>query len=170
MIIRQIVTSVFLLFSSVIFGHEHLSLSKNEITEWYEDQYDSTIQIIETEECLSIEFNGHDKFNAKYYFDEYQLCDSIIIQYLCQDCAEKHLKNLLCGKKSKWVELESNSYMSRTKLMWIWTSGEEVIIWSPVVSISKTPLENICLTTTFSIIVKKRKEWKKLTKTKTTIC
>lgn len=111
---------VYLLITSKTNGQDLLCYSKEQIYEWYADEFsdDTTFvyDISENDSCLVVKITGIEFIQIEYFLDENDLCKKVILYYSCGPCYSKHKSDLFAERKLKWRKIEDNFYLSS----WSW--------------------------------------------------
>lgn len=147
-----------MLISSILFAQDFLGDSKTKIIKYmrhnlnpgYTIFFSDTIIRKDTIDHLGMAVDGKSKVRYDYFFDTNGQCDSIVMAYQCNECAESGIENVLGEKIRKWKMLDGGFYVST--VYWEKIKKEDgTYISSPLLQIKKTPGEQICTTIYLSV-------------------
>jgi len=148
---RIILTFCMVVLIQSAFSQDYLGYSKDKIIKYYRTivnrgytvSFYDTITKEDTLDHLLVDINGKSKIRCDYFFAKEGYCDSIILGYQCNECAESGVKQVLGVKHLKWKALDGGFYISRFIFDKV-KKDEETYIRSPLLQIIKTPIEKVC--------------------------
>jgi hypothetical protein len=100
-------------------------------------------------DTLKLNIGGYDSLIMCFKFDTIdEYCDFQEIKFMCNQCVEKHINDLLNFKFFHWKKISENKYLSN------WYSQTELVI-------QQNEESNSCLIMRFYLIKKPRIEYRK---------
>lgn len=149
--------------SQSIYSQDYISYEKESIIGFY----DTTSYVItEPHNSLIIEQKGNDKVVLEFSFDKYNKCDGIIKKYYQLKDTDHSIEAALFYDENKWIEVDEDTYIAKSRISWIVSWSKDRESECKKLEIVRTPNEEVKLVITYSIVVMKTKEWKKLKKKK----
>ena len=145
---KTILTIVVTLLTIPLFSQDYLGFTKegiikfthqrNRINDNYSVHIDDTIRKTDTTNYLVVDIAGNNKIHCEYFFSKYGSCDSIMMAYHCNECAESGINEVLGKKIRKWKMFDGGYYVST--VYWEKIKKEDgTYISSPLLQIKKTP-------------------------------
>jgi hypothetical protein len=158
-------------------AQEYLGMDKESVIWRYTNSTDTAYQVTlsdtivheDSADHLGVVIEGFEKIKIDYFFDDFAGdCDSIVIQYYCNACVDKHIEEILWNRR--WVKLDDKHYIARhnkTKMV-VMPKGEKRIktVGSTQVKIERKAAGEPYAVVTYSVPMMSKQEWKKLVKKK----
>lgn len=118
------ITIIFFLLGLNLFSQDNFWYEKGNIISEYSEFKNNTkafkYQTLSSENTFTVSINGTDSMRVQHFFRPYNdgsfneesLCDSLIIELLCQKCIDQHLSKLIKSKERKWRKTTDSIYIS----------------------------------------------------------
>lgn len=168
---------IVIMFSQLsLWSQDNLWNDRESIIQEYENYPDTNFQyfILNNTDELLVKIYGQDSIEITHYFkpdnydemDNESICDSIVIELLCETCVDYHITQMSESKYRKWVKVSDSVYISSKWVSKFWPSDKSPNIYTvPIMRVIKgDDLTRILLyTDEFT-----KKEWKAIRKGTTT--
>lgn len=119
---KTLIFILLLLGQTSLFGQDQLWNDRGSIINVYEAYTDTSFRyvIADSGKKITVGIYGSDSLVITHYIRAYQnekiddesICDSIVINLLCDSCAEFHMNRMVDSKGRKWVEISDSLYIS----------------------------------------------------------
>jgi hypothetical protein len=168
-----ILTSIFLILTqTILWSQDNLWNDRENIILEYENYSDQDFNYIITDSIreILVKIYGQDSLEVTHFirpyqngeFDNESICDSIIINLLCDSCVEYHILQMTNSKTRKWIELSDSSYISSKWVSKSESSNKESNIYTvPILKVIEN--QNLTQIILFTKELTKN-EWKELKK------
>ncbi|GEM_PF-4967786 len=161
-----------ILTQTIVLSQDQLWNDRENIILEYENYPDTNFKyiIIDSTDEILVKIYGHDSLEITHYIKPYQngkfdnesICDSILINLMCDSCVQFHVNQLTKNKIRKWVELSDSMYISSKWVSKFWPTDKSSNIYTvPIMKIIHEQKTTRIILYTQELTKKKWKELKK---------
>lgn len=111
-----------ILTQTTLWGQDNLWNERGNIIHQYESYSDTSYQyvILDNTDNIAIRIYGSDSLEIEHFIRPYtngtidneSLCDSVVINLLCDSCVEFHISRMSNSKERKWIKLSDSIFIS----------------------------------------------------------